>query len=60
MKIKLTWDEFVGAAITELRNHYDIKTIPQFWQRNSYEPDSECYTFPPAYVEIECEEKKVQ
>lgn len=52
MKLKITWDEFVAAAIKTLQ----VEGPPEFFQHNSYESDSECYNFPPAYVEIQKQE----
>ena len=54
MKIKITWEEFIEAADVGLRQKgITPLNIPEFYQRNNYEPDSQCYNFPPAYVEVE-------
>ena len=53
MKIKLTWQEFVDAALRDLNRRHHVLGLPEFYQQNSYEADSTCYTFPPAYVELE-------
>lgn len=55
MKIKLSWIEFVDAAMRELGRNGDGDALgaPEFYQTYGYEPDGECYSFPPAYVEIE-------
>ena len=59
MKIKITWAEFLEAADVGLRQKGITPAgMPEFFQRNSYEPDSECYNFPPAYVEFEVAPKK--
>jgi hypothetical protein len=54
MKVKITWTEFLEAANIGLRQK-GITPLGalEFFQQNGYEPDSQCYSFPPAYVEIE-------
>ena len=54
-KLKMDWMEFVAHALNDIRaeNPSCFTGMPEFKQQNGYEPDSECFTFPPAYVEIE-------
>jgi hypothetical protein len=56
--IKLTWEEFVQAAIERISESYPICSMPAFMQENGYEPDSEAYTFPPKYVEFEVKSRR--
>lgn len=58
MKIKLSWQEFVEAARIELSRRFNGLTEVSFHQVNWYEPDSECYNSPPAYVEITIDDGK--
>ena len=57
MKLKITWEEFVAAAMRTLEQTHQVEGPPEFFQRNNYEPDSECYNFPPAYVEMEVKQE---
>ena len=58
MKLVFTWEEFTRAAVERLcEKHADLRGSngkPVFMSKGDYyEPDSEAFNFPPAYVEFE-------
>lgn len=55
MQLKVPWETFVEAALVALRGTYPEVNSPEFKQTNGYEPDSDCYNFPPSYVIISLE-----
>lgn len=62
VKLKIDWDKFVEAAMCTLAVMYpglpQLQT-PEFKQENGYEPDSDCYNFPPSYVEVSFNDVRV-
>lgn len=52
MKIKLTWQEFVDAATSELNGRKGVKGEPVFRKLYGHEPEGDHYDFPD-FVEYE-------